>query len=303
MAIRSGVEKINPQIADAILTASKDHVQNRKVKDRHVEWLASQMKAGKWLTNGEPIILDQEGLLLDGQHRLWAVMIADKEIETVVTRGVDRSTFSTIDTGAARTSADVITMTGEVNGTVLASVLGWLYRYESGKMLWNLKGAGFTSAAGLAILKKHSGVRDEITWACSTARANVILSKIPKSPLAFLKYVFTAYKPNKAAEFFDFLGDIRMDSMGTPTRVFRDWLLKDERSRAPASTLELMAIMVKAWTAFLNDEKPKTYVWRRTGAYPESFPAFPGDKDSRGKAIRGTVDKEKAQKARRDKKK
>jgi hypothetical protein len=302
MAIRSGVEKISPQLADAILSASKDHVKNRNVKDHHVEWLAGQMKAGKWMTNGEPIILDDEGLLLDGQHRLWAVVMADVTIETVVTRGVDRATFPTIDTGAVRNAADVIGMAGEVNGVVLASVLGWMHRYESGKMLWAVKGSGFTSAIGLQILKKHTGVREEVAWACSV-RSNVILSKIPKSPLAFLKYVFTAYKPNKASEFFDFLGDIRMDSMGTPTRVLRDWILKNERSRAPATTLELMAVMVKAWTAFLNDEKPKTYIWRRTGAYPESFPPFPGDKDSRGKAIRGTVDKEKTKRDARAKKK
>jgi hypothetical protein len=50
-----------------------------------------------------------------------------------------------------------------------------------------------------------------------------------------------------------------------------------------------MAVFVKAWTAFLNGDRPKTYVWYRTTAYPESFPTFPGDKETRGKAIRANV--------------
>jgi hypothetical protein len=48
-----------------------------------------------------------------------------------------------------------------------------------------------------------------------------------------------------------------------------------------------MAIFTKAWRAFLEGETPKTYVWRRDGAYPESFPMFPGERMSRGKAQRG----------------
>lgn len=287
MPIRSAVETITPEAAEKLLTASKDQVRNRKVLDSHVEWLAEQMKSGKWKTNGEPIILDDEGYLLDGQHRMYAVALSGSTIETVVTRGVDRSTFSTIDTGAGRTAASTLAIAGESNTPMLAAVLGWLYRYEMGKMLWATKGAGFTSAIGIGLLKKHSGVREEITWACTTGKSNIFLGKISPSVLAFLRYVFAQHKPYKAQEFFDLIGDIRPDQPGTPTRVLRDWVLKDERSRAPAETRELMAVIVKAWSAFLDSETPKTYVWRRTGATPESFPVFPGEKESRGKAIRG----------------
>lgn len=288
MAIRSSVESVTPALAEKILTDSKDQVKNRNVADCHVEWLSEQMKSGRWRTNGEPIIIDDEGFLLDGQHRLYAVVMSGSAIETVVTRGVERSTFATIDTGAGRTSGNVMSMAGEANYNTLAAVLGWIHRYEGGKMLANPKAAGFTSAIGLALLKKHPTVREDVTWACTVAHSNVFLRKAPGSVMAFLKFMFGQYKPNKAVEFFELVGDIRADDHGTPTRVLRDWMVKDERSRCAATTLETMAIFVKAWAAFLNGDRPKKYLWRRTTAYPESFPTFPGDKESRGRAIRAT---------------
>lgn len=293
--IRSTVEKIGPELAEKILSSSQDKVKNRNVTDGHVEWLASQMKAGKWRTNGEPIILDEEGHLLDGQHRLWAIATSGVEIETVVTRGVDRNTFATIDTGAARTGANVFQMSGEVNCHVLAAALGWLYRFENGKMLWGIKSSGYTAATGISLLKKNPEVRDAVAWSLRMQK-NIFLRELPKSALAFLRYIFCRHKPNKAEEFFELVGDVRPDSPGTATRAFRDWILKNKNSRQPANTLEFIAISVKAWGAFLDGETPKTYVWRRAGAFPESFPTFPGERESRGKAIRGMVNKEEAAK-------
>lgn len=287
MAIRSAVEAISPGVADKLLTDSKENVKNRKVMDSHVDWLAEQMKIGKWRTNGEPIILDEDGRVLDGQHRLYAVMMSGVTIETLVTRGVDRSTFATIDTGAGRKVGDVLTMMDETRGATLAAVLGWLHRYETGKMLWAAKASGFSPQVAQALLKKNVGIRDEMAWAGTIGRSNIYLKRVPLTALAFLRYVFGQHKPNKAHEFFDLLGEIRQDQLGTPTKVLRDWLVKDESTATPAETLEKMAVVVKAWGAFLNDEKPKTYVWRRVGPTPESFPALPGDKESRGKAVRG----------------
>lgn len=298
MAIRSSVETITPEMAERILTASQEQVKNRKVMDGHVQWLAGQIKAGKWSTNGEAVILDEEGFLLDGQHRLWAVFQSGKEIETVVTRGVPRATFATIDTGAGRSTGNVLMIAGESNCATLSSVLGWLHRYETGRMLSGLKSSGFSQHVSLAVLRKHPEIREIVTWAHGQ-RANIFLAYIPASVLTFLKYVFLQHKPNKAEEFFELISDVRPDQPGTATRTLRDWFLKDDKSRAPAGTLEKMAVIVKAWSAFLEGEKPRTYVWRRTGAFPESFPTFPGEKESRGKAIRGTVNKEEAAKKRK----
>lgn len=284
MPIRSTVEKITPEVAAKILEDSKT-IQNRNVSDHHVEWLTSQMRDGRWVLNGEAIIVDEDGQLLDGQHRLWAVVNSGITIESLVTRGVERKAFPTIDTGAARTSSNTLTMTGEKNTKVLAAALGLLHRYDQGKMLWSLKPSGFSPAVGLALLKQHPEMRDAVEWACAQG-SNPILRKVSKSPLAFLRYLIVGHKPQKGKEFFDLVGDAIPDVVGSPTRVLRNWYLTKESVKGHSSTLELMAVTVKAWTAFLDGSKPQKLLWRRAGQFPESFPNFPGEKESRGKALK-----------------
>lgn len=48
----------------------------REYLPRVVTRYARDMAAGRWVMNGEPLILDPEGNLLDGRHRLAAVIEA-----------------------------------------------------------------------------------------------------------------------------------------------------------------------------------------------------------------------------------
>ena len=61
---------------------------NRSVAQRYVEAFARDMRAGEWTLNGETIKFDVQGRLVDGQHRLWAVVQADVTVEMDVARDV-----------------------------------------------------------------------------------------------------------------------------------------------------------------------------------------------------------------------
>lgn len=285
MTIRSVVEKITPETAGKILEGSQD-IKNRNVSDSHVEWLAQQMKAGKWALNGEAIILDDENQVVDGQHRLWAVVNSGVTIESLVTRGVDRKGFSTIDTGSARTLGNVLGITGEKDQNALGAALAWVHRHDMSKMFISNKEAGLTHAMGLALMRKYPEIRESVEFAGKHGK-NAILKRVSRSALIFLHHRFTAHSKEKAVEFFECLGDMRFDTAGTATRALRDWLLRRESGGGNRATLELLAIFVKAWSNFLDGRAPqRSYSWRRTGEFPEDFPKFPGEKESAGKAMK-----------------
>src|SRR5215471_7565954 len=71
---------------------------NRPLSQPHVERIARQIRDGKWKFNGDTIKISTNGDVLDGQHRLWAVLEAKKAIETVIVYGIERDAFATIDT-------------------------------------------------------------------------------------------------------------------------------------------------------------------------------------------------------------
>lgn len=291
MSIRSSVEKITPEMAMKILEASSD-IKNRNVSDGHVEWLASQMKANKWHLNGEPIILDDENQLIDGQHRLWAIVKSETTIESMVTRGVDRKGFASIDTGAARTLANVLGIVGEKYAAAMAAALSWTHRHDLGKMFTSSKAAGFSHQVGLQLIRKYPEIRDSAEEVYRMSAKSEILKGVSSSTLIFLHHRFSTHSKEKATEFFETLGDIRFDSAGTPTRILRDQLLRirsEVRSGGGSATpsLELMAFFIKAWSDFLVGRKPgRAYQWRRSGQYPEDFPKFPGEQESSGKVLK-----------------
>lgn len=292
MGIKSQVEKITPEIAEKILTESEQNVKNRSVNDGHVEWLSSQMKAGKWILNGESIVLDDEGCLIDGQHRLWAVMRSGVTIESLVVRGADRKGFATIDTGAARTLANVLGIVGEKYAASVAAALSWTYRHDLGKMFSAAKSVGFSHQVGLTVIRKYPEIRESAEEVARMVTKSEILKGVSTSVLIFLHHRFSTHSKDKTTEFFETLGDLRFDTAGTPTRILRDQILRrkmEVRTGGGGKTpsLEVMAFFIKAWTDFLEGRKPgRPYQWRRSGQYPEDFPKFPGEKESSGKALK-----------------
>jgi len=89
------------------------NTNNRTVNDAHVQRLARDMKQGKWILTHEGIAFDRNGILLDGQHRLWAIVEADAPIEMHIWRDVTRDALMAIDCGKSRSIKDVIRLSGD----------------------------------------------------------------------------------------------------------------------------------------------------------------------------------------------
>lgn len=108
------------------------NTHNRPIKPRYVDWLAQQMADGKWVYNGETIIIGVDGTLIDGQHRLSAVVKSGCTIESEVIEGVDPATFHTIDSGTRRTAGDAFYVYGVKEYICSASVTSFYWHLHCG---------------------------------------------------------------------------------------------------------------------------------------------------------------------------
>jgi hypothetical protein len=84
------------------------NVHNRSVRDSVVQRYARDMKAGQWKLTHEALAFDPQGTLIDGQHRLYAVIEADTEVDFMVAFDADMSTQGVIDGSLPRTMVDVM---------------------------------------------------------------------------------------------------------------------------------------------------------------------------------------------------
>ena len=93
--------KITPAMAQHYL--DKNHSRNRTIKKRQVEKYCKMMAEGNWNSgNGESIKISDKGTLLDGQHRLMAVIAYGKPVSMMVIEGICYRLLSQLPSKAAR---------------------------------------------------------------------------------------------------------------------------------------------------------------------------------------------------------
>lgn len=112
---------ITPKEAEEIL--KKYNKSNRPLSTERVKKLENAIIENKFEFNGDTIKFC-DGYLVDGQHRLKACMIAQKEI-TVLVCLIPKNAIKTIDTYTARTSKDILILRGFSNkdASILASAI------------------------------------------------------------------------------------------------------------------------------------------------------------------------------------
>lgn len=83
------IEDIGPAEAEAILAGGLSQLYSQwAVLEKTVEWQAQQMTEGKWCLTADPISITESGHLLNGRHRLLAIIRSGVTIRAVVERGV-----------------------------------------------------------------------------------------------------------------------------------------------------------------------------------------------------------------------
>ena len=102
------IETITPDIARAYLA---HNMVNRAVSSNRVDAYAKTMKAGNWQLNGEAIRFNKNGELIDGQHRLLAIIKAGISVQMVVMSDIDNS-VSVYDRGRNRSVTDALVIEG-----------------------------------------------------------------------------------------------------------------------------------------------------------------------------------------------
>jgi hypothetical protein len=97
--IAFAIEVIDPHRATQYLA---HNTGNRRISRAHVEAIARDITGGRWMFNAQPICFARNGRLLNGQHRLQAVLLAGCTIEVPVVRGLDEAAYATYDNHAKR---------------------------------------------------------------------------------------------------------------------------------------------------------------------------------------------------------
>lgn len=114
------VMTVTPDIAHDWLENNNN--RNRKIRIPVIDRYYHDMVNGNWQFNGESIQFDTNYNLMNGQHRLKAIVRSGLPQQFVVVTGLSPDAHGTIDSGTRRTPGDVLTLSGYGEGRLLATV-------------------------------------------------------------------------------------------------------------------------------------------------------------------------------------
>jgi hypothetical protein len=199
---------ITPDIARKWL--AQNTASNRKVAKRTVEAYAREMRAGRWQLTHQGIAFNRSGELIDGQHRLSAVIMADTPIESYVYTGLPLEYNAPIDQGYNRRIDQILGISSRKG-----SVARTLYALEN-----NMIHSSFRSSVGVIedVVTRNDEIINELTDAAP--------SKFVGAPvLGALAYAYPIH-PGKVLSFAKQLHTGELLERGDPAHAMRNWMIR-----------------------------------------------------------------------------
>lgn len=255
--------KIGPREAEKLLATS---AINRRLRPRLVECYAEDMREGLWDETGEAIKLSRTGQLLDGQHRLNAIIEAGVTLELLVVRGLGDQSQALMDQGASRTAKDALDLAGTSYASWSSAIARWV-------LLAGEPGPGMEQAlkkkASTARIMKTVAENPDIGHAA--ARYPSLQNHIPGSPTAIGYSWFWMNRIDPAAchEFFDamvnmsfsFQRDPRKAALRTLQRLGDHGINPSSKDKAFAT----VSVLTRAWNGWRAGEEMETIRVKQRG--------------------------------------
>jgi hypothetical protein len=211
---------------------------NRKIMRKHVVTIARDIKNGHWQYNAQPICFSDNGRLLNGQHRLSAVVEADTDIVVDIARNVPDAAFATYD---IQLKKSVVPMGLEkVDPRVLQAAAKIQWRVDTGAA----PGATAykpTSTEMMLTLERHPGLADGF------AQARRMLDIGSAAVITFLIYHTKRDRPDLSERFINALETGEGLFRPNPLLRIRNALLSQ---RGSDNRKDRLLMLLQAWEQY-----------------------------------------------------
>lgn len=237
----SELTTLTPGLAAELLRRNPD---NRFIRQTKAAQYACDIRTGRWVFNGEPIIIADTGELNDGQHRASAVVEANISIPALLVFGLPRETRTTLDQGAARNAGDYLSMDNVPNPTVQASIARLVIAWECAEGQTLSANKYVTNAEVLARVKADDMIAESAHFAAGNAK-NTRAFCAP-AVIGLCHYIFSDINPSQANEYMHQVCRGEGLKARDPAYTVRDRLI----SLGNKSRDQRTHIIIRGWNAY-----------------------------------------------------
>ena len=256
--IKTGVELITPEIAREYLKAN---TANRPMSNAHIERIAQQMAKGQFILNGESIIFSDEGVLMQGQHRLAACIKSNTSFQTVVVRGIPYNAFFTLDSGRARSISDVFAIQGTPDYSKMSSIVNSYIRLHTGVNSYtgreSMKNLMSTKKDIFDVYQSHIELFTEIKLFSNRCYDKLRLLKMAEIGGIMAYLIIDLKHPQDFVESFFTMLFFNSNVNNEAVNILRTKLINDLASERRMTPKYKLSIIIKCWNAYVENKEIK----------------------------------------------
>jgi len=250
---------ITPATAKILL---RFNTQNRPIRQTNLDFLIRSIKNGEWIMTGNAIAFNELGELIDGQHRLMAIIETNTPVTTLLAVGLDKGAFKTTDLGFKRGAHDIAALMGYKRYVAVGCAASLLYNYNNNSLKYVCKKASNTEIE--RILADNKGL-------AYSAKIGAGLHRIVAPGVAtFCHYVCSQLDRDMADFFFEKLKVGTELSLKSPILLLRNKLIINRARRAVLPRHEIIALIFKAWNYFRKGKMVSVLQWRSEEPFPRA---------------------------------
>lgn len=247
---KTSIVELTPDMARGLLGNNPD---NRNISPRTVSKFAEDILNDRWQMNGETIIVADTGELNDGQHRCHAVVLADKPIHTAIITGVPRAARFSTDMGTARTTGNILSMSGVSNSNNIARVAALLHQVERwGEVRKSAGGRGSTKQEIVDFAHAHM---DELLFGFSFVTGGSARKLGPVGSIACAAVIIARYADEDGVrDFFESLVSGENLTKTNPIFVARERLISEQLNKT-LTPHKAMEMIFRSWNAWRSSRR------------------------------------------------
>jgi hypothetical protein len=261
---------VTPAMAQEWLLANDN---NRTLRQQKVHQYARDMAEGRWTLGADMICFAADGRLLNGQHRLNAVIISGCTVMFAVQHNTPPESMANMDTGASRKAGDFLNWAGESNGPLLASAAKLASLWVSGRIYKDNKQQGVS----------HSEIRDFVAGHPDIRYSTNFINRhrnidIKPTPLVVAHWGIGRAAGEPAADtFVERLSSLVGEPRGSAVLALNSRLREMRRQKVDRPNRELLALVIKAWNYDVSGRPVASLTVTQRGAFKIPTPDAPSN--------------------------
>lgn len=264
-------QQLDPQVVTVTPETARrwleHNTRNRRVDQTNVDMFVRLIRNGRWALTNDAIAFADDGTLLNGQHRLTAIVEAGSSCQVLVIRGMPADDQVHMDTGKKRSAGDHLAILGMRNYSNLAAI-------SRVALLWQRD--------ALVHESNHKVSPDEITQfifdnpdLVAAAEYAVHIRTHLETPVSVAGCAVWLLRHVDAQD-----ADLFMDAWssgaglneGSPILALTQRLREVRRNRRRVSRAEHLALILRAWNLWRDGKSVASLPLRARASGPVDIP-------------------------------